>query len=163
MHGLKKITSSQNFSMVLLQAERNNNEAGNYYDKIMYHKDRLLEDLEFIKKKIKETDSYLTTIKPFVKEQQIATNILYDDLAQLIKKDTHQKASKDAEKKEKRDDDIDDNHCSICFEKYNKEKHQRACIVTCGHQFCHPCIQILSGTCPSCRKTFKKDKIIKLY
>lgn len=147
--------------MVLLNAERDHNEARAYYDKIMNQKDRLSEDLELIKKKIKQTESYLTTIRPLVKEQQDSTDKLYDDLARMIKKDAHQKANKNSD--EKKDDDNDDSQCSICFERYNKEKHQRACIVSCGHQFCHPCILQLSGTCPSCRKTFKKDKIIKLF
>ena len=55
--------------------------------------------------------------------------------------------------------------CSICFLPYSKTAEK--CCLHCGHQFCLSCIEQmmkhLKFECPTCRKDFQEDEIIKLF
>ena len=52
------------------------------------------------------------------------------------------------------EDEIDEFHCSICFEKYgSKEKSPR--VLACGHSLCTNCLRIIVNRkpeCPTCRQ-----------
>jgi hypothetical protein len=47
--------------------------------------------------------------------------------------------------------------CSICC--INIKDYA----ITCGHIFCIECINKMKCECPNCKKSFVKDKVIKLY
>ncbi|CBY43707.1 unnamed protein product [Oikopleura dioica] len=55
--------------------------------------------------------------------------------------------------------------CSICFVAYSKTS--KKCCLQCGHQFCLSCLknmmQRLNFNCPTCRKDFSEEEIIKLF
>lgn len=56
--------------------------------------------------------------------------------------------------------------CSVCSQEYSSQ-----CIAAslrCGHVYCYQCITELARLsqrplCPGCRKSFKLEKVIKLY
>ena len=112
-----------------------------------------------IEKKIEQIDEFIGKLEPIVESEAYLVESVYNRLiTKMQNASISDEISGDAS-----DDEIQDSKCSICFEKYDRQKHQRACITLCGHQFCFACISKLSGTCPTCRKPFKKDKIIKLF
>ena len=53
--------------------------------------------------------------------------------------------------------DDPERQCNICC--VNIKDHA----INCGHVFCIECITKMKCECPSCKKNFVKDKVIKLY
>jgi len=53
--------------------------------------------------------------------------------------------------------DDPERQCPICC--INIKDHA----ITCGHVFCIDCIRKMKCECPNCKKSFVKDKVIKLY
>jgi len=54
--------------------------------------------------------------------------------------------------------DIPEKQCAICME-YKKDH-----VLPCGHVFCGVCIpKMKSRCCPNCKKSFEKNKVIKMF
>lgn len=153
---LRKITEPQQFDNAMSVLRKDFEHVRDYHAQVVQQRKLLCEDQERLAKKIKETDEFIKTLEPEVEKKKSVVRDAYNNLIKMIKTGFN-----GAEKKE--EENNDDNTCSICFEKYDKGKHQRSCITVCGHQFCNNCIYSFSGTCPTCRKPFKKDKIVKLF
>ncbi|CBY37725.1 unnamed protein product [Oikopleura dioica] len=57
----------------------------------------------------------------------------------------------------------DRNSCAICLEKYD-DKKRIECTLLCGHRSCFECLtQLPNKNCPTCRKAFTNEQIIKLF
>ncbi|CBY37728.1 unnamed protein product [Oikopleura dioica] len=57
----------------------------------------------------------------------------------------------------------DRNSCAICLEKYD-DKKRIECTLLCGHRSCFECLNKLPyKNCPTCRKAFTNQQIIKLF
>ena len=55
-------------------------------------------------------------------------------------------------------------NCGVCFEKYNNDSRQQACITSCYHAFCFTCINTLNPKiCPKCRESFNNKQIKKIF
>lgn len=153
---LRKISEPQQFDSVMNVIRKDYERVRDYHAEVVQQRKLLCEDQERIAKKIKETDEFIKTLEPEVEQKKGVVRDAYNNLIKMIKTGFNVNEKKEEEKD-------DDSSCSICFEKYEKGKHQRSCITLCGHQFCNHCIYSFSGTCPTCRKPFKKDKIVKLF
>ena len=153
---LQKITEPMQFDRAMNDIRKDYERVRDYRDQVSEHIARLIDDQTFIAKKINETGEFLKILEQEVERKENVVGDAYNNLIKMIKTGFNV-----AEKKE--EENNEDNTCNICFEKYDKGKHQRSCITVCGHQFCNNCIYSFSGTCPTCRKPFKKDKIVKLF
>ncbi|CBY19974.1 unnamed protein product [Oikopleura dioica] len=57
----------------------------------------------------------------------------------------------------------DRNSCAVCLEKYD-DKKRIECTLLCGHRSCFECLtQLPNENCPTCRKAFTNEQIIKLF
>jgi len=57
----------------------------------------------------------------------------------------------------------DRNSCTICLEEYD-DKKRIECTLLCGHRSCFECLtQLPNKNCPTCRKAFTNEQIIKLF
>lgn len=58
--------------------------------------------------------------------------------------------------------------CQICFENYDYRERHRSILSLCGHVLCFSCATTISEhkdgkTCPTCRKSFMPEHIIKIF
>ncbi|CAG5109958.1 Oidioi.mRNA.OKI2018_I69.chr2.g4423.t1.cds [Oikopleura dioica] len=158
---IKKQPSERQKEAVLLQdfiATHNtfqkSTKLSNYIGKLESERKRCLTDIDKLNLKIKGIDAHVTNLRSDLEKERKRDKERYQNLMAKIKEN---EGVKDDQK------DSDQNRCSVCFETYEKDKRQRSCLTVCGHQFCFPCVQKLSGSCPKCRKSFKKHEAIRLF
>ena len=113
-----------------------------------------------LEKEIEERQKKVDTINQIIpnleEEREEKENSIYNDFQRWM---VNKQETKDLETLHANLDI----KCSICLENYDREDHRRSCITVCGHQFCSICILKFSGSCPKCRKSFKKDQTLKLF
>ncbi|CAG5082582.1 Oidioi.mRNA.OKI2018_I69.PAR.g10161.t1.cds [Oikopleura dioica] len=53
--------------------------------------------------------------------------------------------------------------CNVCFESFNDNDRQESTLL-CGHVACYSCLaKLLQKHCPTCRKAYTAEQIIRLY
>jgi len=87
------------------------------------------------------------------------------DLEEQIKKyQTHVGEIRKHQARRETSEEDDVSTCAVCFEKYDKNNHQQACIISCFHSFCISCLTSLNPkTCPKCLKSFIAEEIKKIF
>ena len=115
--------------------------------------DQFIQERDHLNKKIEILDEIIPTLEAECEENE---NALNDGIQKLMVKTVEDKDTNISH-------DDSDTKCSICLEAYDQDERRRSCITVCGHQFCSICISKFSGSCPKCRKSFKKPNILKLF
>ena len=122
-------------------------------DRCERSRNKLTEERDNLQEKIETLNKIIPALKA---EREQTENSLNDGFEKWMVKTQNNKETNISRA------DLD-TKCPICMENYDQKERRRSCITVCGHQFCSFCLSQFSGSCPKCRKSFKKHETLKLF